>query len=368
MSTDPTRTEPPANEPGTTDRTSTDADERTAAQVIDDARAQLATHPREHLATLPTPLEPCERLSEALGGPEIWIKRDDCTGLAMGGNKVRKLEFLMGQARAAGAARVGTFGALQSNHARQTAAAANALGLGCDLILSEMVPRVDGDYQTNGNQTLFRILGTPVHRVSDDQDTADAISSVEEAAAEAGEIVSWIPTGGSSPVGALGYVNAAIELVHQAVEAEVGFHRIVLATSTGGTYAGLLAGMDALGAGTAVTGFDTYEGAARSRAAARTLLDALGPMLGRNPVAEGSVDILDGYCGDGYGIPTREATEAIELFARTEGLLLDPVYSGKAAAGLIDVVRRGLIGDDERVVFLHTGGAPGLFAYSGEFR
>ena len=329
MSTDPTSTEPPANEPGTTDRTSTDADERTAAQVIDDARAQLATHPREHLATLPTPLEPCERLSEALGGPEIWIKRDDCTGLAMGGNKVRKLEFLMGQARAAGAARVGTFGALQSNHARQTAAAANALGLGCDLILSEMVPRVDGDYQTNGNQTLFRILGTPVHRVSDDQDTADAISSVEEAAAEAGEIVSWIPTGG--------------------------------------TYAGLLAGMDLLGAGTAVTGFDTYEGAARSRAAARTLLDALGPMLDREPVPEGTVDILDGYCGDGYGIPTAEATEAIELFARTEGILLDPVYSGKAAAGLIDVVRRGLIGDDERVLFLHTGGAPGLFAYSGEF-
>ena len=304
MSTDPTSTEPLANEPGTTDRTSTDADERTAAQVIDDARAQLATYPREHLATLPTPLEPCERLSEALGGPEIWIKRDDCTGLAMGGNKVRKLEFLMGQARAAGAARVGTFGALQSNHARQTAAAANALGLGCDLILSEMVPRVDGDYQTNGNQTLFRILGTPVHRVSDDQDTADAISSVEEAAAEAGEIVSWIPTG---------------------------------------------------------------EGAARSRAAARTLLDALGPMLDREPVPEGTVDILDGYCGDGYGIPTAEATEAIELFARTEGILLDPVYSGKAAAGLIDVVRRGLIGDDERVLFLHTGGAPGLFAYSGEF-
>ncbi|MBK6501943.1 D-cysteine desulfhydrase family protein [Candidatus Neomicrothrix sp.] len=363
MAQDPAQTDPARTDPAQTDN-----EPPTAAQVIADTQALLDPYPRRHLATLPTPLQPCERLSEALGGPEIWVKRDDCTGLALGGNKVRKLEYLMGQAIAEGASRVGTFGALQSNHARQTAAAANALGLGCELVLTEMVPRDDHDYVDNGNQTLFRILGVPTHRVTDDVSSAAAISAVEEAAAEAGEIVSWIPTGGSSPVGALGYVNAAIELVHQAVEAEVGFHRIVLATSTGGTYAGLLAGMDALGAGTAVTGFDTYEGAARSRAAARTLLDALGPMLGRNPVAEGSVDILDGYCGDGYGIPTREATEAIELFARTEGLLLDPVYSGKAAAGLIDVVRRGLIGDDERVVFLHTGGAPGLFAYSGEFR
>ncbi len=362
MSTDAATTDPTPSE-----RSSTNSEERTAAEVIGDARAQLSTYPREHLATLPTPLEPLERLSEALGGPEIWIKRDDCTGLAMGGNKVRKLEFLMGQARAAGAARVGTFGAMQSNHARQTAAAANALGMGCDLILSERVARDDADYLTNGNQTLFRILGTPVHRVSNDQDTAAAISSVEEEAAAAGEIVSWIPTGGSSPVGALGYVNAAVELVEQAVESEIGFHRIVSATSTAGTYAGLLAGMDLLGAGTAVTGFDTYEGAARSRAAARTLLDALGPMLDREPVAEGTVDILDGYCGEGYGIPTAGGTEAIELFARTEGILLDPVYSGKAAAGLIDVVRQGLIGDDERVLFLHTGGAPGLFGYSGEF-
>ena len=343
-------------------------DQPTAAEVIDGARALLERHPRERLATLPTPLERCERLSEALGGPEVWVKRDDCTGLALGGNKVRKLEYLMGQALASGASRIATFGALQSNHARQTAAAANALGLDCHLVLSDMVPRDDPDYLDNGNQTLFRILGASVHRVTDDDSSAAAIGAIEDSAAEDGQVVGWIPIGGSSPVGALGYVNAAIELVAQAVEAEVGFHRIVCATSTAGTYAGLLAGMDVLGAGTAVTGFDTYEGAPRSRAAARTLLDALGPLLNRDPVPEGSVDILDGYCGDGYGIPTEGATEAIELFARTEGLLLDPVYSGKAAAGLIDVIRRGLIGDDERVVFLHTGGAPGLFAYSGEFR
>lgn len=354
-----------ASDSTTSDPTS---DQPTAAEVIAAATEILDDHPREHLATLPTPLERCERLSEALGGPEIWVKRDDCTGLALGGNKVRKLEYLMGQAIASGASRVGTFGALQSNHARQTAAAANALGLDCDLVLSTMVPRDDPDYVDNGNQALFRILGATVHQVTDDESSGAAISAIEDAAATAGEVVSWIPTGGSSPVGALGYVNAAIELVAQAVDAEVGFHRIVCATSTAGTYAGLLAGMDLLGAGTAVTGFDTYEGAPRSRAAARTLLDALGPMLDREPVPEGSVDILDGYLGDGYGIPTPEGIEAIELFARTEGLLLDPVYSGKAAAGLIDVIRRGLIGDDERVVFLHTGGAPGLFAYANEFR
>ncbi|MEZ5383009.1 MAG: D-cysteine desulfhydrase family protein [Microthrixaceae bacterium] len=346
--------------------TTTDANS-TAAAVFADARTLLEEHPRRPLATLPTPLHRCERLSETLGGPEIWIKRDDCTGLAMGGNKVRKLEFLVGRALAEGASRIGTFGALQSNHARQTAAAAAAVGLDCDLVLTEAVPRNDADYLHNGNQALFRILGASTHTVRDEADAAAAISGIEDGAAEAGQIVSWFPMGGSSPVGALGYVAAAIELVEQAVEATVGFHRIVTATSTGGTYAGLLAGMDLLGAATAVTGFDVCEGAAQSRAASRTLLDALGPMLDRDPVAAGSVDILDGYCGEGYGIPAPESIEAIELFARTEGILLDPVYTGKAAAGLIDVVRRGLIGDDERVVFLHTGGSPGLFAYQREF-
>jgi L-cysteate sulfo-lyase len=367
MSTDPTSTEPPANEPGTTDRTSTDADERTAAQVIDDARAQLATHPREHLATLPTPLEPCERLSEALGGPGDL---DQTRRLHRPGDG-RQQGAQAGVPHGPGAgppeqrewARSGRF---SPTTPVRPPAAANALGLGCDLILSEMVPRVDGDYQTNGNQTLFRILGTPVHRVSDDQDTADAISSVEEAAAEAGEIVSWIPTGGSSPVGALATSTPQSNWSsRRRIRDRVPPHR--------------QRHLDRRHLRRAARRHGPAGG--RNRGDRLRHLRGRRPLPGRRPHAarcagadarpragaRGTVDILDGYCGDGYGIPTAEATEAIELFARTEGILLDPVYSGKAAAGLIDVVRRGLIGDDERVLFLHTGGAPGLFAYSGEF-
>lgn len=320
--------------------------------------ARLERFPRVALAHLPTPLEPAPRLS-ATAGATIWLKRDDCTGLGLGGNKVRKLEYLLGRARADGADRVVTFGALQSNHARQTAAACNRLGLSCELLLSPAVPRADPSYLYNGNQVLFRLFGARVQVVVDDAARETALAEV---AARSSRLC-VIPTGGSSPAGALGYVCAAVELVAQAHDLGVRFDRVVTPVSTAGTYAGLLAGLHLVAPETAVTAVDVYHGVAAAEAEARRVLVGLADLLDEPHLADLALDVRDGYQGDGYGIPTPAMWDALGVFAATEGVVLDPVYSGKAAAGLLDLVGRGEIGGGETVVFWHTGGTPGLFAY-----
>ena len=330
----------------------------------------LGAVPRAGLGHWPTPLERCDRLRAALGGEracsEIWVKRDDCSGLALGGNKVRKLDFIFGAALVDGPLHVAlTTGALQSNHARQTAAACRRLGIDCELVLSTTVPRADDLYLSSGNLLIDELLGVTIHRVGS---PADGLALVEErrAALEAGgRCVLVVPYGGSNLAGTLGYVAATEEWTAQAGREGLsfGFDRVVLATSSGGTYAGTLVGVKKNGLRTHVHGIGVLEEAAASEARIAPLLAEAAAALGVGAPDPALIDVNDEFLGEGYGIPTAATVEALGLVARTEGLLLDPVYTGPAAAGLIAMVRRGDIPPTERVLFLHTGGAPGLFAY-----
>ncbi len=320
----------------------------------------LARFPRAVLGHWPTPLERAERLSAALGGPEIWIKRDDCTGLAIGGNKTRKLEFLLGRALAEGHGTVVTFGAVQSNHARQTAAACARLGLRCELLLSRSVPRDDALYETSGNVLLDHLLGANVRIVDGIDETVKALEEIGPACV--------IPPGGSNATGALGYVGAALELAGQlAAPGGPGrVDRVVAATSTAGTSAGLVVGLAHAGLPARVEAICVYEPADVTSATLEALVEETADLVGMARPT-GDHRVRDDWFGAGYGLPTAAMTEAVRLFARTEGLLLDPVYSGKAAAGLVGMVRAGEIGADETVVFWHTGGSPGLFVYPEVF-
>ncbi len=319
--------------------------------------------PRIALAHLPTPLEPAPRLTAALGGPAIWFKRDDCTGLASGGNKTRKLEFLLAEARARNADTVITFGALQSNHARQTAAACARLGLGCELVLSRRVDYQGEAYEHAGNLLLDDLCGAHVHQVQPAESAGFAQALRARLVAE-GRHCYLIPAGGSNATGALGYVACAAELHEQS--AVQGFQPTVVvhATSSGGTQAGLVAGMARLRAAVPVLGINTYE--RDPTVQRRHVLDLANAVLERLQlphVDASAVQIEDAYLGRDYGVPTAAMQSAVRLVASTEGVLLDPVYSGKAMAGLIDLVQRGRFTANDQVVFLHTGGAAALDAY-----
>ena len=328
----------------------------------------LSKFPRFPLAHLPTPLEPLDRLRRHLGGPRLYIKRDDCTGLALGGNKTRKAEFLIGAARAAGATAVVTEGGLQSNHVRQIAAAAAKAGLTCHLVLNRNVPIETAIYRENGNLLLDRVLGAVVHVCAPGQTRADAIERLLPALKKDGEVPYFIPTGGSNEIGALGYAAAALELQQQAKQAGMAIDRVLFASSSGGTQAGLVVGMALADASTQVLGIDIENEADALLADVRKIADACAQQVGlKRALRDDAFAIRSGYGGDGYGIPTPGMIEAVGLLARLEGIVLDPVYSGKAMAGLIDLVRSGHFGADETIVFIHTGGAPALFAYADCF-
>ena len=301
---------------------------------------QLARFPRIRLAHLPTPLEPLDRLSAALGGPEIWIKRDDCTGLSTGGNKTRKLEFLMAEAVAQGADVVLTQGATQSNHARQTAAFAARLGIDCHILLENRTGSNDPNYNVNGNVFLDHLHGATMERCP----------------------------GGSNPTGALGYVDAAFELVRQADGIGLSIDHLIHATGSAGTQAGLVVGLKAVNAGIPLLGIGVRAERKTQEENVYRLALATADTLGQpNLVKREDVVADTSYVGPGYGLPTPGMIEAVEMFARLEGILLDPVYSGKGAAGLIDLVRKGRFKKDEKVVFLHTGGSAALFGYTAVF-
>ena len=313
---------------------------------------------RVSIAHLPTPLEPLSRLTAQLGGPELWIKRDDQTGLATGGNKARKLEFLVADALAQGADTLITAGAAQSNHARQTAAAAAKFGLACTLALrGEEPPRVQG------NLLLDRVLGAEVVWAAD-RPLEDAMARVSDELRAVGRCPYVVPYGGSNPIGASGYAAAMEELLAQCAERELHFDHIVLASSSGGTQAGLMVGARALAYGGQVLGISVDQGAStlRHRLAdlATATADRLGLALAFTP-EDFYVD--DGYLGGGYGVVGELERAAIRTLARTEGMLLDPVYTGRAFGGLLDLVRRGKVGRHERVLFWHTGGTTGVFGY-----
>ena len=330
----------------------------------------LSRFPRIPLATLPTPLEGMDRLSSSLAGddgPGLWVKRDDLTGLGLGGNKVRKLEFLLGAARAEGADTVVTFGALQSNHARQTAAACARVGLACELILTRAVPITGDAYERSGNVMLDHLFGATCTIVDNDDDLmAVAMGAVEERVAARGGRAFWVRPGGSDAVGSLGYVAAGLELAGQARDLGLGITDVVVAVSTGGTYAGLLTGLRLGGCDARVHGIDVYKPAEHTAGTVELLAAEVAELVGVGRVDPAEITLTDDFLGPGYGIPTPEMVEALGLVARTEGVVLDPVYSGKAMAALVSMVRSGAFGAQDRVVFLHTGGSPGLFAYADE--
>ncbi|KJV42997.1 MULTISPECIES: D-cysteine desulfhydrase [Brevundimonas] len=325
----------------------------------------LARFARIRLAHLPTPLEPLPRLSEELG-LDLWIKRDDCTGLAGGGNKTRKLEFLLGAAFEQDADTLVTQGAVQSNHVRQTAAAAAAHGLACEIILEERTGSRATDYVGNGNVLLDRLFGATLRTVPGG---TDMVAELEKTAAEVrarGGKPYVIPGGGSNPVGALGYVDCAREIVVQADEMDLEVHRIVTATGSAGTHAGLVAGLAVMGADIPVLGIGVRAPKDRQEANVFKLAEETAALLGQPGRVTREMVVADcDYVGEGYGLIDQGVIDALTLAARLDGIVLDPVYSGKAMKGLIALARAGRF-KGETVVFLHTGGAQGLFGYQTE--
>ncbi|MDX6748777.1 D-cysteine desulfhydrase [Geminicoccaceae bacterium 1502E] len=328
----------------------------------------LARFPRLSLAHLPTPLEPMENLSRELGGPEIWIKRDDCTGLASGGNKTRKLEFLMAEAKAEGADIVLTQGATQSNHARQTAAAAAKLGMDCHLLLEDRTGSNDPNYNKNGNVLLDHLHGATMEKRPGGLDMNAEMLTVAERMRSEGRRPYAIPGGGSNPTGALGYVNCALELVNQANVMGLRIDHLVHATGSSGTQAGLVVGLQAMNSGIPLLGIGVRAPRPKQEQMVFDLATRTAEKLGCPGVVEREDVVANtDYVGEGYGIPRADTIDAIRMFARLEGILLDPVYSAKGAAGLIDLCRKGYFKKGERVVFLHTGGSVALFGYLSAF-
>lgn len=307
-----------------------------------------------------------KRLSRELG-VEIWIKRDDCTGMSTGGNKTRKLEFLMAEAMAQGADMVMTQGATQTNHGRQTAAYAAKLGLDCHILLEDRTGYDDANYNNNGNVLLDHLHGATTQKFPGGHDMAAEMERAAEKKRAEGRTVYVIPGGGSNPTGALGYVNCAFELVSQANDAGLTIDRVVHATGSSGTQAGLVTGLAAMNAQIPVLGIGTRAPKPRQEQMVYDLACKTAEKLGCPGVVKREDVIANtDYVGEGYGLPTESGIEAIRMFAELEGILLDPCYSAKGAAGLIDLARKGEF-KGERVVFLHTGGAAALGGYDFAF-
>ncbi|MEM7294805.1 MAG: D-cysteine desulfhydrase [Pseudomonadota bacterium] len=328
----------------------------------------LARFNRVTLGHLPTPLEPLVNLSAELDGPNLFIKRDDCTGLATGGNKTRKLEFLVGEAVAQGADTLVTQGATQSNHVRQTAAAARKVGMKCEALLEHRVVNQGDNYNFTGNVLLDDLLDCDYAYYDETPDMNDlAIQHGEKLRVE-GRKPYVIPGGGSNPIGALGYANCAQELVYQADAMGLKIDKIVHATGSTGTQAGLVAGLDAINAPIEVIGVSVRAERQKQIDNVYKLTCETSELLGvKGQPDKDLIEVYDGYVGDGYGQPTAGMVEALEIFARSDAILLDPVYSGKGAAGMIDLIRQGVLKKGENVVFLHTGGASAIFAYQAQF-
>ncbi len=314
--------------------------------------------PRIRLAYLPTPIETLPRLSAEFGGPKLLVKRDDLTGLAFGGNKIRKLEFLLAEAQSHGAKTIITAGAVQSNHCRQTAAACARLNFSCQLVLSGEKPS-----QVSGNLLLDQLFNARVIWTSPEE-RDQALQQTFKNAWEAGQRPYLIPYGGSNTTGATGYVYAMKEMLDQNCQPDW----IVFASSSSGTQAGLVTGAKLFSYKGKVLGISVDESEAELKAKVASLANATADALGEKVnIFPQEILVSADYTGEGYGVMGTAEIEAIRLFARLEALLLDPVYTGRAAAGLIDLIRRGFFTPDETVLFWHTGGTPALFSekYAG---
>ncbi len=316
---------------------------------------------RRRYTTGQSPIEKLERLSSHLGGPAIFIKRDDQLGLTVGGNKTRKLEYLVADALRQGADTLITCGAVQSNHCRLTLAAAVREGLKCQLVLTE--PADGYNPQASGNHLLFHLLGAEkIEVIPADGDMQPVMEKLAQELASEGRKAYLIPVGGSNELGSLGYMACAEEIEQQAWETGAAYDYVVTATGSAGTQAGLLAGFIARQSNTKVIGVNVSRDRAAQEAKVLDLLRSTAGMVGlQGKIRAESVVCEDRYVGPGYAIPTAEMVEAVKLVAQTEGILLDPVYTGKAMAGLIGLIREGRFAKDDHILFLHTGGSPALY-------
>ena len=319
---------------------------------------------REPLGFFPTPLIELKRLSKALGGPKVYMKRDDNTGLALGGNKTRKLEFILGDALAKGADTIITAGAIQSNHCRQTAAAAASLGLECHLVLGGEEPEL-----ASGNLLLDKLFGCHIHWAGANRKGED-IPRIVEQLTNQGKNVYVVPYGGSSEQGALAFVEAFKELESQRQSMGISLTHIVFASSSGGTQAGLMLGNKIFNSAYQIVGINIDKGETDKVSFDQytlALANSTAKLIGADCEFTTSDLILNSdYVGEGYGVVGALENEAIAMTAQTEGILVDPVYTGRAMGGLIDMIRTGKIKETDSVLFWHTGGAPALFAYATE--
>jgi len=324
----------------------------------------LAKFPRRRYTEGQTPLESAPRFSQALGGPNIYIKRDDLLGLAAGGNKTRKLEFLVADALAEGADTLITCGAIQSNHCRLTLSASVKEGLKCRLVLEERVP---GSYdpKASGNNFLFNLLGVEkIKVVPNGSDMMKEMQKVAEEVASEGRKAYIIPGGGSNPMGATGYVACAQEILDQTFEKGLDIDTVVAASGSAGTHAGLVTGFYGCNMNIPVVGINVSRKKEIQEEIVYALVQETARHVGVNSeIPREAVTCFDDYVGPGYSLPTPEMAEAVKLLARTEGIMLDPVYTGKAMAGLIGLIRKNYFKKESHVLFVHTGGSPALYVY-----
>ncbi|MCW4456838.1 D-cysteine desulfhydrase [Microbacterium sp. MPKO10] len=325
---------------------------------------QLSRFPRRYYTSGVTPLQMLPRLSAALGGPTIYVKRDDLLGLVAGGSKTRKLEFLMAEALSLRADTIITAGGVQSNHCRLTLSAATIEGLHKRIVLKEHIP---GSYSSTGggNNLLYRLLEPEQITVVDgNANTDDVMIGIAEEVTAAGGNPYIVPSGGSNALGTLGYARCADEISEQSRALGVSVDHVICASGSGGTQAGLVVGFAEQGSRTAVTGINVSDAHDTQRARVLALArDASSLAGGSYPVTEDMITVRDDFVGAGYSLPTSSMSEALTLFAQLEGVLLDPVYTGKAAAGLVGMIRDGTLRSAKSVVFVHTGGTPALFSY-----
>ncbi|MBM7570037.1 D-cysteine desulfhydrase [Aquibacillus albus] len=325
----------------------------------------LAKFPRRKYTEGDTPLEYLAHLSKELAGPEIFMKRDDLLGLTLGGNKTRKLEFLVADALEKNADTLITCGAIQSNHCRLTLSAAIKEGLDCILVLEERVPNTYNE-AASGNNFLYRLLGADkVRVVAGGSDIAAEMEKEAELVRADGGSPYIIPGGGSNEIGATGYVACAQEIEQQMYEKGIDIDSVVCASGSSGTHAGLVTGFQGNNTNIPVVGVNVSRKKEEQEQLVYNLVQKTADRVGvKQTIASEAVTCFDEYVGPGYSLPTDEMKEAVQLLAKTEGILLDPVYSGKAMAGLIDLVRKGYFKKDQKLLFLHTGGSPALYEYA----
>lgn len=327
----------------------------------------LSKIPRKKYTDFYTPLEKLESLSAALGGPTIYMKRDDLLGLTAGGNKTRKLEFLIADAHVKGADVLVTCGGVQSNHCRLTLAAAVKEKMKCILVLEEGENKASDE--PTGNYFLYKLLGaTDIIFVPEGTDLMKEMQKVEKELIEKGHKPYLIPVGGSTPIGSTGYAACAQELMAQSFDQQVDVNYVVCTSGSGGMHAGLVAGFQGLNSDIPVIGINISRNKEEQESKVYNLLQEIRDYLKiNNELTREHVQCYDEYVGPGYAIPTDEMIEAVKLVASTEGILLDPVYTGKAMAGLIDLIRKGTFKKEDNIVFIHSGGSPALYAYTSIF-